>query len=730
MGPAVFETVDDGAQLSRVRAYVAEELRSLGRAELIDDAVLVASELASNALLHANGVVGVDVAEHGEAVRISVHDRTRVPPVMARPSLEAMTGRGLRLVASLSKEWGAEQTADGKFVWADLSEKHSSSVMADDPLDGWDDDGWFDGTAPVTRYPVWLGEVPTPLLLSAKAHVDNLVREFTLAAVGADSNVSGQLPPHLATLIETVVTRFSEARQAIKRQALAAANLGLPYVRLELNLPASAAGAGEEYLRALDEADGYCHAARLLTVESPPRHRLFRQWYVGELVAQLRAAEAGLPPPPPVSFDERLLQEYDKASAAGAASERVARLHELSAALARAASHEAVVAAVLEQGVAALGAAGGGVLLAADADRLVVPGTVGDDQDQLQREAKDAELPAAVALRTGEPVWIESREERDRRFPELVNLGRRTVSMCAVPLVVGDHHLGALHFSFPQPRLFDDDERRFVLTLAGQTAQALYRTQLNDERLDFSRRLQLSLLPRRLIAPPHIDIAGVYHSFGDGTKLGGDIYDIWAMDSGRWGLAIADASGTGPEAAALTAMVRFSLRALSTTDDSPVSILGKLNRALLGAEVGGIEGDRFCTVLFGILTPGPRSTVELAGGGHPSPLVRRVGGAIEEVPVGGSLLGVLDDVGFGAGSVTLEPGDALVLFTDGVIEARRDRVLFGTEGVCAAMEAGPLAAAPMAEAIERAVLDHTGGVVHDDLAILVVQGARRGRRGV
>ena len=726
MGAAVFETIDDGAQLSRVRVFVADEVRALGRAELIDDAVLVASELASNAVLHANGILRVSVTEHGDAVRIAVHDRTRVPPVIARQSVEAMTGRGLRLVASVSKEWGAEPTADGKFVWADLSEAHSPLPSTPgDVLDFWDDHDWFHGEEQVIRYPVWLGEVPTSLLLSAKAHVDNLVREFTLAARGAESNVSGQLPPHLASLIETVVTRFSEARQAIKRQALTAANLGLPHVRLELNLPASAADAGEEYLRALDEADSYCHAARMLTVESPPRHRLFRQWYVGELVAQLRAAEAGLPPPQPMTFDERLLREFDKASAARAASERVARLYELSAALSRAATHEAVAAAVLEQGVAALGASGGGVLLAADAGCLVVPGTVGYDQDlvsQLRSESKDAELPAAVALRTGEPVWIESREERDRRFPELINLERGTVSMCAVPLIVGDHRLGALRFSFPRPRLFDEDERRFVLALAGQTSQALDRAQLNEERLEFSRRLQLSLLPRRLVAPPHIDIAGVYHSLGDGTELGGDIYDIWAMDSGKWGLAIADASGTGPEAAALTAMVRFSLRALATTDASPVSVLDKLNRALLGAEVGGLEGDRFCTALFGVLTPGPTSTVVLGGGGHPSPVVRRASGALEEIPVGGSLLGVFHGVGFGAATVTLGAGDTLVFFTDGVIEARKDRVMFGTEGVFAALEDGPAGAAPLAKAIEAAVLNHTGGVVSDDLAILVVHG--------
>jgi serine phosphatase RsbU (regulator of sigma subunit) len=726
VGVAVFETIDDGAQLSRVRAFVAEELRALGRDELIDDAVLVASELASNALLHAQGIAGVNVTEHADAVRIEVHDRTRVPPLMARQSVEAMTGRGLRLVASLSRDWGSEPTPEGKVVWADLSESEESSALtSQDVLDLWDDDDWHDGEEPVTRYPVWLGEVPTSLLLSAKAHVDNLVREFTLAARGAESNVSGQLPPHLATLIETVVNRFSEARQSIKRQALAAANMGLPHVRLELNLPASAADAGEDYLRALDEADSYCHAARLLTIESSPQHRLFRHWYVGELVAQLRAAKAGLPAPGPVSFDERLLQEFDKASTAQAASERVARLYELSAALARAGSHEAVVAAVLEQGVAALGASGGGVLLAADADHLMVPGTVAyhESLDRRQGESRDAELPAAVALRTGEPVWIESRQDRDIRFPDLVNLESGTVSMCAVPLVVGDDGLGALHFSFPRPRLFDEDERRFVLALAAQTSQALRRAQLNEERLEFSRRLQLSLLPRRLIAPPHIDVAGVYHALGNGTELGGDIYDIWEMDDRRWGLAIADASGTGPEAAALTAMVRFSLRALATADDSPVSILDKLNRALLRAEVGGLEGERFCTALFGVLAPGATSTVMLAGGGHPSPLVRRADGTIGEIYVGGSLLGVFDGVRFRAAEVTLEPGDTLAFFTDGVVEARGDGVTFGTDGVRDALETGPHSAAELARAIEAAVLRHTGGVVSDELAILVLQGA-------
>ena len=721
---AVFEGTDDAQSVSRVREFVAEEVRALDRADLADDAVLVASELATNAILHAGGLTAVRVVPVAEGVRIEVHDRTRVPPTMARASLEAMTGRGLRLVASLSVRWAAEPNEDGKVVWAELAGGSGlSSAGADELLEFWDDDAWDDAGALPARHTVSLGDVPTPLLLAAKAHVDNLVREFTLAARGAESGVSSEVPAHLATLIQTVVTRFAEARQEIKRQAIAAANQGLDHVRLELTLPAEAAEAGEEYLRALDEADAYCHAARLLTLETPPQHRVFRRWYVGQLVGQLRAAATGSPPPPTESFEDRLLSEIDRAAGTQKALERAARLYQVSSALARAATHEAVAAAVLEQGVAALGASGGGLLLATDADRLVVPGTMGYDDDVVERlrsESRDAELPAAVALRTGEAVWLETREERDSRFPELVNLEPGTVSVCAVPLGVGDRCLGALQFSFPRPRLFDEDERRFVLALADQTAQALDRAQLYEERVEFSRRLQRSLMPQNLPRPPYVEIAAVYHALGDGTELGGDIYDVWPMRNGRFGLAIADAAGTGAEAAALTAVVRFTLRALTVTDREPASVLAKLNRALLASETSDV-GERFCTAVFGVLFPGPTATVALAAGGHPAPLVRRADGRVEEVPLGGSLLGVFESTGFGHRTVTLEVGDTLVLYTDGATEARRGGVMFGIEGVMAAVEAAPDSAAGVTSAIETAVLEHTGGAVSDDLAALAVR---------
>lgn len=105
------------------------------------------------------------MTELGEAVRLEVHDRTRVPPVMARQSADAMTGRGLRLVASLSTTWGAEPTDDGKVVWAELSSNHPSSPFAPkDLLDLWDDAQWADPRAHAARHRVSLGDVPTSLL--------------------------------------------------------------------------------------------------------------------------------------------------------------------------------------------------------------------------------------------------------------------------------------------------------------------------------------------------------------------------------------------------------------------------------------------------------------------------------------------------------------------------------------------------------------------------------------
>jgi GAF domain-containing protein/anti-sigma regulatory factor (Ser/Thr protein kinase) len=476
----------------RARRFVQQLLSGSAAAGLTDDVELVVTELVTNALIHAEPPLQVAVEVHGDVVRVEVADGSRLAPLRSVAAEDAMTGRGLSLVEALSAGWGVEPRGSGKVVWARLTiDTEPGRVEAgadvdvdiDDVLAQWPDLADTAGPIPgVRRHTATIGGVPTELLLAAKAHVDNLVREFTLAEAGAVAGQTAMMSPHLRELISRVTQGFAEARLSIKRQALAAAAEGHDRTTLVLNLPLEAAEAGRAYLAALDEADAYARAARLLTLESRPEHRALRRWYVSALADQLQAAARGEAAGPSRSFEHFLLEEVAAISAAQRSLHRTERLQSVTAALAGAASATDVAATVVAEVVAALGASGGGLLVPDANDHLDVPGAVGyEDEliDRLRRERQDANLPAAVVMRTRLPVWLESRQERDARFPELTGLEPNTVSMCAVPLIVSGHMLGALRFSFATARLFDMDERAFVEAIAAQAAQALERGRLS-----------------------------------------------------------------------------------------------------------------------------------------------------------------------------------------------------------------------------------------------------------
>lgn len=714
----------DEQELRNLRAVLRARFADIVDQSVIDDAGLIASELVTNAILHGKPPVELRVAPTTDGLRIEVADGSSMPPVRPLPSRGAMTGRGLRLVEALAQAWGCHPAEPGKVVWAELTGEAGGQAPAADA--GWEpatiqvSDAGAPGSPTVT---VELGEVPTDLLIAAKEHVDNLVREFTLAASGAAAGTTASVPPHLARLMETVVHRFALPRRLIKEQAIAARRLRRSHVRLVLTVPVESADAGSEYLEALDEADSWCRAARLLTLETPPQHRIFRRWYVEELIAQLRAAAAGAPSPKGQTFEQRLLEEIGRVAAAVKATEHAARLSALTGALAVASTAEAVSQAVLVEGVAALSASGGGVLLADYADKLWVPGTVGYAPEvvaRLREESRDAELPAAAALRTGAPVWLESRQERETRFPQLAGLEPGTVALCAVPLEVARGQLGALRFSFNEPRLFDHEERTFVLAIAAQTAQALDRVLLLEERIESARRLQRSLLPPRLPEVPGARVEAAYQPAGRAIEIGGDFYDVWACGDGCWALAIGDVAGTGPEAAAVTAMVRYSLRALTLAHNPPAEVLANLNRTMR-EQAPEEDTERFCTALFGYLRPrGDALVLDLATGGHPGPLVVRADGQVEEMALHGSLLGVLDDITLDSREIVLEPGAELIAYTDGITETRGPEGWFGTDGILRAVK-DPGRPASTATAIMQAVLGHVDGDVHDDLALLVVR---------
>lgn len=296
------------ADVPRARSLVAEVLPDHPSA---DDAALVVTELVTNAVLHGRPPVRVRVTgTDQDAVRLEVEDAGSDLPVRPRGGPDAMTGRGLGMVAALAGRWGVDTpSSGGKVVWAEVGGAPTAGRSADPGVDGALPTGSADDVEPRDRlHTVELGSVPTDLLLEAKAHIDNLVRELTLESAAAD-DAPGAVPTDLAELVAGVVHGFSAARNAIKRQALEALERGDVETRLSLTLPPSAADAGERYLAGLEEADRWARDARLLTLETPSVHKVFRRWYVQALVDQLRAAASGVPGPRVVPFPELLAEE-------------------------------------------------------------------------------------------------------------------------------------------------------------------------------------------------------------------------------------------------------------------------------------------------------------------------------------------------------------------------------------------------------------------------------------
>ncbi|RKS80315.1 PAS domain S-box-containing protein [Motilibacter peucedani] len=461
--------------------------------ELVDGAAVVVTELLTNAVLHACEPIRLVLEPHGErGLRIEVHDGSPHMPLRPRADTDATTGRGMGLVALLAEHWGAEPEGEGKLVWCEIGPEaqEAEALWPSAPAgDEFDLESWGDLLAETgpTRHTVHLGDVPTDLLLAAKYHVDSLVRELTLTATGAESGITGALPAHLSELIRTVSVEFAEARQSIKRQALAADERGEARTSLTLTLPPGAADAGRRYLAALEEADRYARGERLLTLASPPQHTLFRRWYVSELVRALERAQAGEPDQPPTSFESFLLHAVDELAELQLASALAARLHRATEALAGAQDLAAVAEVAVEHAVSELAAAGGAVLLA-DGRWLRALATVGSVTVEGEAQVS-APLPGAQAHRTGEAVWVESREERDEQFPALVVRGDGVVATCAVPLVVAGHSIGALELVFSEGRLFSPDERAFCTALGGVAAQTLERVRLDESRRQIVQRL-------------------------------------------------------------------------------------------------------------------------------------------------------------------------------------------------------------------------------------------------
>ncbi len=279
----------------------------------VQDIQLAVTELVTNALLHGEPPVAVRLIRQDTTIRIEVEDTGRNLPMQPIHDPDAMTGRGLALVGALSTAWGVDAgSRPGKVVWAELDADRAASTIAGPPEIAAEALAASRAERPGSPvHQVRLGGVPTDLLLAAKAHMDNVVRELTLLRGGRSADGT-PLPPAMSALVDTVTGQFAEVRTEMKRQALAAARRGDPMTDLELRLPLSYAEAGERYLAALEEADRYARRAHLLTMAPPLSHRTFRRWYVTSLVEQLRAVVDGRRPPPPEPLTAVLAARLDQ----------------------------------------------------------------------------------------------------------------------------------------------------------------------------------------------------------------------------------------------------------------------------------------------------------------------------------------------------------------------------------------------------------------------------------
>jgi serine phosphatase RsbU (regulator of sigma subunit) len=323
------------------------------------------------------------------------------------------------------------------------------------------------------------------------------------------------------------------------------------------------------------------------------------------------------------------------------------------------------------------------------------------------------------------PEFIRARAANPRHAELLRSIGEH--SKLVAPLSSRGRVLGALALVRLGGRRLDEHDLAVAEELSRRLGAAVDNARLYAERSYIARTLQESLLPAELPSIPFLETAARFHAAGEGNEVGGDFYDLFEAGGGRWSVVVGDVCGKGPDAAAVTALVRYTLRATAMREPGPAAGLRVLNEALLRQ-----RGDlRFATVAYTSLVPtrdGAR--LEVASAGHPLPLVLRRDGSVEPVGKAGTLVGVIPNPDLSDASVQLAEGDSLVLYTDGVVEARNDEG-FLEESRLRELLAGCKGLPPerIAARIESTAVELQQGDLRDDIAVVVLRVLRVLRDG-
>jgi serine phosphatase RsbU (regulator of sigma subunit) len=399
-------------------------------------------------------------------------------------------------------------------------------------------------------------------------------------------------------------------------------------------------------------------------------------------------------------------------------STQVNALYEISRSFAQSLSLETTLAAVTKTIVEVLGV---------DAAVIRVPDERGDQFVPRAVHVADSRLADAVQAilerpqprppRSVEPLPLDAATARrlGGAHALLVPFLNKGSTAALLPIATPTELLAELTILSLDPASpIDADTLATARTIAQQAALAIDNARLYQQQKQFAETMQQSLLPRERPAVPGLEVGAVYESAAQ-VDVGGDVFDFLELADGRLAVVLGDVTGHGIDATADMAMAKFVFRSLAREHSEPSEFLAHANDVV----VGEIAVGKFITMAY--LTIDPGGEVLCASAGHPEPRLMLPDGRVETLPAGGLALGIDSAQTYEQVRAELPVGGAVVLYTDGVVEARTGRELFGFERLDALLAAH--ATEPpqaIAEAVIEACRAYSGGNLSDDCAVVVI----------
>jgi sigma-B regulation protein RsbU (phosphoserine phosphatase) len=673
----------------------------VGLDEVLDEALLLTTELATNAVVHARTSLDVEIVADPDSITVTVmdfstgpitHSRSQRPPNGSTRPIEQLEerGRGLLLVDQLATYWGTLHYPHGKGVWFRLDRLAARAAAAAH-------------TAITSPTPTGAAVQPEVDIKTAGRRPDDLVAAATAtllterppapasgdaAMVSVDvlrSLIVGERSAHGVTVVDLGEQLLGQLCTAVGAEGAAI-------------LVDQGDGRGSEVV------SGYGSPVPSLGGVRVPL-RLARPWlgelvltqpadgYVGALV-ELAADRFSL------TLENERLRRTDAQRRTW-----LTYLAEVSELLAQSLDAELTLALIPRLIVPRLGrwcavhvpdGSGGGLRLAAatHVDEEATPRLHEALTDALPQLHEAQQVGAAIPLPAPIEGYAVSMSARGQQLGVL-SVGHD-----------GDHRLGP-------------EELAVVEDVARRAALAIDNARIHAERRRIAEALQRSLLPPTLPEVEGIDFGAEYVPTGEGVDVGGDFYDVVGLDDGRWLVVVGDVSGKGVHAATVTGLVREVTRTL-VRDGRPLpEALARLNETLVERGSG-----RFCTLALAAVTPrmNGQLDVSLYLAGHDRPVLLHADGRTSLVGESGTALGLLKKVSSPQAKVSLAPGETLVFYTDGVTERRRGPELYGVERL--RLEASSLAGYPadvVAARLRAATLNFSLEAPRDDIAIFALR---------